>query len=677
MEKMIPKDVEVIKNTNLIRDEFGGGDFILISIELDKESTAKKRIEDIRDPRVIKYVNEIVNRVKKEPEVSNVQSIIDFLPKIPNSLEESKYIIKKSPFASKWVNDDNSLTLIRVQTYVASDEKQLNDFVDRIKKDVEISSKPPGVKSELTGIIMVRKKLFELIKEDGIRITVVGYILIFLVLSLTLASIKRGMLPLISVSFAIIWTAGTLKLLNVPVSVMTVGVAPMLLGLGIDYGIHMTHRLREEAGDRDKISKALSTTGKSILATSSTTIAGFGSLIFAKMPGLRDFGTVGVVGMFYAMIASLLFLPCVLLLKEDFFIGKEEKKSIKIENFFRKMFVFQINKRYFFIFMCFIMILVFSQGFKHITMESSSEKSLPQDLDVIKSMYKVRDNFGGAETVIVLFKLDRDVHRDIREKDTIEFISKAQNLFRKEEYVSEVFGVPEELMFRFGKIPDERELKSIDSPLISDDSTMCISFLHVDVGTDARKIKRLMENLQRDAEMLSGEGIEIKFAGSPAVTWVTGKLMMADFQKVTFIALLSVSLILYITFRRVKRCLLVTSPLFIAITLTFATLGFLRVPLRPETIGLASTILGIGIDYSILMMHRYLEEKNLILGLTKASPSIFSSSATTVVGFSALYSAKMIGLKNMGLSMTIGIAFCALVVFLFFPAILAFGEKQT
>lgn len=322
------------------------------------------------------------------------------------------------------------------------------------------------------------------------------------------------------------------------------------------------------------------------------------------------------------------------------------------------------------------MLAIFSSGFKGLTMESSSEKSLPQDLPVIRSMYSIRDNFGGAEMVIAIFEVDKKIYKEIRNKKVIDYIIKAENLFKDEKYVSQVFGLPEELKFNYGRIPEENELKKIESPLISDDLSMCISFISVDVGTDTKKIKELMRNLYRDAAMLSEEGIKIKFAGSPAVSWVTGKLMMQDFSRVTLVALVLVFSILYLDLRSFRRSILVASPLLIALYLTFATLGYLKVPLRPETIGLASTILGIGIDYSILITHRYLEERDLIKGLIKTARSILSSSTTTIMGFSALSFATMLGLKNMGLSMTIGIAFCTLSVILFFPVILYLGDAR-
>jgi len=676
MEKMIPQDVEVIRNTNLIRDEFGGGDFIIIAIGLDRDSQTRNKVIDIRDPRVLSYIEELENRIKKEPEVSNVQSILDFLPYIPSSLEESRSLIDKNFFARQWISEDYSLTSIRIQTFVASDEKQLNDFVERIKMDVENTGKPSGIKTELTGIVMVRKTLFELIKQDGVRITMIGYLLIFITLSLTLASIKRGILPLISVTLAIIWTAGTLTFLGVPVSVMTIGIAPMLLGLGIDYGIHITHRLREEAGNPEKAEKTLTTTGKAILATSATTMVGFGSLLLAKMPGLRDFGALGVVGMFYAMFAALFCLPSLFLAKERFHPAEKISKISKFEKTVKKFFEFQLKKYKIFLLLCFLMLAIFSSGFKGLTMESSSEKSLPQDLPVIRSMYSIRDNFGGAEMVIAIFEVDKKIYKEIRNKKVIDYIIKAENLFKDEKYVSQVFGLPEELKFNYGRIPEENELKKIESPLISDDLSMCISFISVDVGTDTKKIKELMRNLYRDAAMLSEEGIKIKFAGSPAVSWVTGKLMMQDFSRVTLVALVLVFSILYLDLRSFRRSILVASPLLIALYLTFATLGYLKVPLRPETIGLASTILGIGIDYSILITHRYLEERDLIKGLIKTARSILSSSTTTIMGFSALSFATMLGLKNMGLSMTIGIAFCTLSVILFFPVILYLGDAR-
>ena len=78
---------------------------------------------------------------------------------------------------------------------------------------------------------------------------------------------------------------------------------PLVLGLGVDDGIHMVLRQREGRGH------AVATTGKAIWRTSVTTCLGFGSLVSAKSPALASLGTLVLIGIVAAFLASILLVP--------------------------------------------------------------------------------------------------------------------------------------------------------------------------------------------------------------------------------------------------------------------------------------------------------------------------------------------------------------------------------
>jgi predicted RND superfamily exporter protein len=92
-----------------------------------------------------------------------------------------------------------------------------------------------------------------------------------------------------------------------PANVMTL---PLVIGVGVTSGVHILNRFSEEQ------SPAIlgRSTGKAILVSALTTVAGFGSLMVAQHQGIESLGFVMAVGTATCMAAALVFLPALLTL---------------------------------------------------------------------------------------------------------------------------------------------------------------------------------------------------------------------------------------------------------------------------------------------------------------------------------------------------------------------------
>jgi predicted RND superfamily exporter protein len=83
---------------------------------------------------------------------------------------------------------------------------------------------------------------------------------------------------------------------------------PLVIGIGVTNGIHILNRYAEE-GTPGILSRS---TGKAVLVSGLTAIAGFGSLILAQHRGIHSLGVIMSVGIATCMIAALAFLPALL-----------------------------------------------------------------------------------------------------------------------------------------------------------------------------------------------------------------------------------------------------------------------------------------------------------------------------------------------------------------------------
>ena len=82
---------------------------------------------------------------------------------------------------------------------------------------------------------------------------------------------------------------------------------PLILGIGIDDGVHIVHRWRREG--RGSVQTVFSSTGKAILLTSLTTMLAFGSMVFSIWRGYGSLGIALVIGVGACFLTTVLILP--------------------------------------------------------------------------------------------------------------------------------------------------------------------------------------------------------------------------------------------------------------------------------------------------------------------------------------------------------------------------------
>jgi len=129
-----------------------------------------------------------------------------------------------------------------------------------------------------------------------------------------------GLVTLAPVLVALAWLLGAMSLLGLPFNSETAVITSLAIGLGVDYSIHAGERFVTERERQDSLPAALRATitgtGGALLASASTTAAGFGVLGLALAPPLRRFGLVTGMAIIFAFVACVTLLPCLLVVRE-------------------------------------------------------------------------------------------------------------------------------------------------------------------------------------------------------------------------------------------------------------------------------------------------------------------------------------------------------------------------
>lgn len=145
-------------------------------------------------------------------------------------------------------------------------------------------------------------------KRSYEKSAVYALVVILVVLFLDLRHLGHSLLALLPLATGMLQTFGILGLLDLPLNPANMIGLPLMLGIGIDYGIHVVHDWREQRG-RYRMSPS---TAVAVLVDSLTTVVGFGALMIASHRGLQSLGRVLTIGVSCCLLTSLVMLPALL-----------------------------------------------------------------------------------------------------------------------------------------------------------------------------------------------------------------------------------------------------------------------------------------------------------------------------------------------------------------------------
>ncbi|UCC13040.1 MAG: MMPL family transporter [candidate division WOR-3 bacterium] len=180
------------------------------------------------------------------------------------------------------------------------DMKYLRQFSDQLTR----------VEPRATGTPPMFIRLIDYIGSDGLRSTALTLVIVLFLLWVDFRSLRLALLGITPLILGGIWMVGILKTLGMMLTMVNVCGIPMIVGIGIDDGVHLLHRYKYEGLNRTSI--VLKSTGKAILLTSLTTMVGFGCLMIARYRGFISLGALLVIGVAACFITTVTFIPAII-----------------------------------------------------------------------------------------------------------------------------------------------------------------------------------------------------------------------------------------------------------------------------------------------------------------------------------------------------------------------------
>ncbi|MEZ6194119.1 MAG: MMPL family transporter [Planctomycetota bacterium] len=166
------------------------------------------------------------------------------------------------------------------------------------------------VDPQVTGVPITHHESIRDMRGGFGRAALLALAAVVLLVALDFRRPLPALLALVPLFAGGIWLVGLMGLTGLHFNLANFFAVPILIGIGVDNGIHLVHRWRESRDEEGPL--RLGATKRGVLLTSLTTAIGFGCLAFASHRGLQSLGFVMALGSLAILAASLLVLPALL-----------------------------------------------------------------------------------------------------------------------------------------------------------------------------------------------------------------------------------------------------------------------------------------------------------------------------------------------------------------------------
>ena len=691
-----------------IGKEFGGNDMGMIIIETD----------DVFKKNVIEYVKQITDTLKISDGVSTVTSLTNVLdikgsewgieigtlldeydlPDTPVELDSLKErVFSKDMYKGTLVSEDGTSTLIMF-TLLDGVDKQL--VARNIKSKISELDIPE--KLYYGGLPFMMNDIADLIISDIVRLIPITFFLIALILFLAFKTARGVILPMLTAALSVIWVLGTMVLFGFELSMISNITPIILLAVGSAYTIHVLNRINAtiDTDRKQALIKAMAYITIPVILAALTTMIGFVSFVFgAYLEIIRDFGIFTALGVIYALLLSIFFVPAVISALKMYRNAKKLKRENKKKHtFLNDVILFPLNNllhkhpKYTLSVWGLIMLLSIGGIFlieREVNMAEYFKKGNPTRVteDIMQ------EKFGGSQPVFVVFQ------GDIQSPHVLKMMIKTENYMKefsaidRTQSIADLVEEMNDVMGEGKRIPDEKNKienlwflldgQDIMPQLVSDDLDRAIIQSKF-ASTDSKLLNDFVIYMDDFISENSTPECKIELTGMPSVYSQLDKSLINSQMSSLIIAIIMVLLIVGLMMRSPIKGVFAAIPIIATITILFGFMGITGIPLDIATVLVASVALGIGIDYSIHIIthfnHVYKEtgdlDKTMEETIMISGRAIVINVMSVAAGFLVLVFSEMVPLQNFGLLVAMSMIGSGLGALTLLPVILILHYRR-
>lgn len=542
--------------------------------------------------------------------------------------------------------------------------------IDSLEKSIKITKKE-SIQTELTSSDVTISAL-----DNGEKAEVVGLAIAFVILAITFASLLVAGIPILS---AILGLAIGMMLVLISTNFLSVAtfsmslVGMMGLAVGIDYALFLISRYRQELQEKSKqeaLSAAMSTAGTSVVFAGATVIVALLGMTVLGIDMLSVMGITAAMAIVTAILTSLTFVPAMLVLLGDRVTGKKPNRVLSV---FSKMRIHGgwgkfVTKYKLALTVLVIAILgVAATPFAHINLGLPNDAIKSDKLTERRAYDLLTQAYGkGSQaTLVVLVKTSEQqdiqtVTNDIKKLSNVAAVSQA-------------------------------------TPSKNNDYQMIT--VQPKTDSNAVKTKDLVQNI-RDLEK-NNNVPNLYITGSTAINIDMSDALMKALPKFAILIVVFAFVLLTVVFRSLLIPVVAVAGFILSLGATLGSIVFIvqdghfinlvgistkGAILNFLPVLVIGIMFGLAMDYEVFLVSRireeYLKTKNtkqaVIAGMKDSGPAVVAAAFIMMAVFSGFIFASDATVKSMGLVLTAGILFDALLVRLILvPATIALFGKAS
>jgi len=692
-ETLVKTENEVYQSNKEMEDSFGG-DSILVILNDESEEDGflienirslweiEKELHQNDNIFSIMSVTSIINQMISQQSNNQME-----LPANQMMLNQLLYLEdgKVNPLLKDvMLNPNQSLMVFKLAGNLSDDAKEA--VVEEIENEFENASFET-MSYTISGKPVLDIALRAEMQNNMVMMVGLAVAVMFIVLMLVF-KVRWRVLSLGVIFISVITTLGLMGYVGVSITMVSMAVFPILIGLGIDYSIQFHNRFEEDGSAYTTIKQI----GKAILIAVLATILGFVSLFASPVPMIQDFGLMLTIGVVISFIGGLLILMPILRLRGRKKIEHKNLKTIN-DSKMEKGLEWTTKKVIKFGLPILIITLILSTlGFvsdKYVGVETDIETFMPQDMEALEDIHYVRETVGSTDQIIIYLRDENIITetniewmqkktQELKEKynDVIIDIQSIDSLITK---VAQTKGLNSQMIpieqYRqlLNNIPSQQSKMFITDS--NGEAILLLKIKHISTA----EMQEFIADLNND---VNGTEMDVEITGKAVLDvemvngLTSGRIIM------TALGLLLIVVFLIIIYRNFFKALLPIIPVILIIGISSGLMYLLDIDYTPITATLGALVLGMGTEMTIMLMERYLEERefnskqeSMIIAVKMIGKAILASGLTTVGGFSVLIFSKFVILQDFGLMTVINISLVLLSTFIVLPPLILLFDK--
>ena len=647
--KILPSTDSAYTEYNNFKDLFGqDGNIMVIGLQ-DKNFFTMSKFNDWHnlslDIKKIKGVENViaitnVSKVAFDDSLHKIMFVpfLTLMPENQEQLNRVKLSLDSLPFYDGFVlNKETSAHLMAV-TFSQSEINSKNriSIVNKIKQKALQYATKHSSDVHLSGMPYIRTVFMQKVSNEMVLFLSLALVLMFLILWVFFRSFSSVLVSLLIVVIGVIWSVGTIELLNYKITVLSALVPPLILIIGVPNCIFFINKYHAEYARHKNKTKALArminTMGITLFLANLTTAIGFAVLYFTDSALLVEFGVVSGINVMITFGITLILIPIVLsYLAPPKLKHTKHLEGKRINKILDYIIHLVSNKRKAVYFMIGSVTVISIIGMSKISVLGYVVDDFPQKDKVYDDLRFFEKNFSGVLPFEILIDTKKPNGVFADNAKVLYKINALQKKIAKYPEFSKPLSLAEAIKFsyqfykdgnpKYYILPGFTELKKLSDYSLPIKSNMSnfnlfldrsrqytrISYQMADVGSE--RIKTLMSEIQPKADsVFAGTDYKVSFTGHSLIFLKGNDYLLSNLLESLAVEILLIILIGLALFRSLRIILLSKLPCLIPLIITAGLMGYFGIRFKPSTILIFSIAFGISSDGTIYFLSRFRQE---------------------------------------------------------------------